>query len=97
MRRQSKPRARPGSAAADPAPGDATGSPRARAASARLDRVRREGDWEAWLAFYLEGVRLTADGAVSTDKGLADMFRVDRSRIELSGRRPDRPCACTRR
>ena len=31
-----------------------------------LDRVRCDGDWEAWLAFFLDGVRLTAAGAVST-------------------------------
>ncbi|MBE0546601.1 MAG: Fic family protein, partial [Rubrivivax sp.] len=29
-----------------------------------LDRVRREGDWEAWLEFFLAGVRQTAEGAV---------------------------------
>jgi len=52
-----------------------------------LDRVRRDGDWEAWLAFFLEGVRLTADGAVSTAQRLTEMFRVDRSRIEPKGRR----------
>lgn len=52
-----------------------------------LDRVRREGDWEAWLAFFFEGVRLTAEGAVSTAQRLAEMFRVDRSRIEPKGRR----------
>ena len=27
-----------------------------------LDEVRRTGDWEAWLAFFLEGVRETAEG-----------------------------------
>ena len=27
-----------------------------------LDEVRRTGDWEAWLAFFLEGVRETAGG-----------------------------------
>lgn len=52
-----------------------------------LDRVRRDGDWEAWLAFFIEGVRLTADGAVSTAQRLAEMFREDRSRIEPKGRR----------
>src|SRR5262249_25074616 len=26
---------------------------------ALLDTVRRDGDWEAWLAFFLEGVRVT--------------------------------------
>lgn len=27
-----------------------------------LNVVRREGDWEAWLAFFLEGVAVTAEG-----------------------------------
>ena len=31
-----------------------------------LDRVRREGDWEAWLDFFLDGVRSTAEAAVAT-------------------------------
>ena len=54
---------------------------------ALLDRVRREGDWEAWLAFFLEGIRLTADGAVDTAHRLASVFRDDRGRIEAAGRR----------
>lgn len=52
-----------------------------------LDRVRREGDWEAWIAFFLEGVRHTAESAVSTAQGLAELFRADRTRIEARGRR----------
>ena len=52
-----------------------------------LDRVRRDGDWEAWLAFFLEGVKQVAEGAVSTAERLAEMFRVDRSRVEGVGRR----------
>jgi Fic family protein len=52
-----------------------------------LDRVRREGDWEAWLAFFLEGVMVVAEGAVSTAEQLGEMFRMDRSRIEGAGRR----------
>jgi Fic family protein len=52
-----------------------------------LDQVRRTGDWEAWLVFFLEGVRQTADGAVSTAQGLAEMFQADRTRIEAGGRR----------
>ncbi len=52
-----------------------------------LDRVRREGDWEAWLDFFLEGVRVTADGAVATARRLAGMFQDDRRRIEPMGRR----------
>jgi Fic family protein len=54
---------------------------------ALLDRVRRDGDWEAWLAFFLEGVRLTAEGAVRAAQRLAEMFRDDRSRIVPKGRR----------
>jgi Fic family protein len=54
---------------------------------ALLDSVRREGDWEAWLAFFLEGVRTTAEGAVSTAQELAKMFSRDRSNIETKGRR----------
>jgi len=54
---------------------------------ALLDRVRREGDWEAWLAFFLDGVRETAEGAVSTAQRLAAMFQDDRRQIEPAGRR----------
>ncbi len=52
-----------------------------------LDRVRRDGDWESWLAFFLEGVRQAAEGAVSTAERLGGMFRTDRSRVEGAGRR----------
>jgi Fic family protein len=52
-----------------------------------LDRVRREGDWESWLLFFLEGVRETADGAVGTARRLATMFQDDRRQIEPAGRR----------
>ena len=52
-----------------------------------LDRVRRDGDWEAWLAFFLEGVKQVAEGAISTAERLGEMFRADRTRVEGSGRR----------
>src|SRR3989338_8921371 len=51
-----------------------------------LDEVRRTGDWEAWLAFFLEGVRQTADGAVSTARRLVELFQRDRDRIQEGGR-----------
>ena len=54
---------------------------------ALLDAVRRDGDWEAWLAFFLEGVRQTAEGAVSTVRRLVALFQEDRGRIAPSGRR----------
>ena len=52
-----------------------------------LNHVRRTGDWEAWLAFFLEGVRLTSEGAVSTAQRLSHMFQNDRNRIEQAGGR----------
>jgi Fic family protein len=52
-----------------------------------LDGVRREGDWEAWLSFFLEGVKVTAEGAVETAHRLAALFAEDRARIEPRGRR----------
>ncbi len=54
---------------------------------ALLDLVRREGDWEAWLSFFLQGVRETADSAVETAQRLATTFRDDRAKIEPKGRR----------
>jgi len=54
---------------------------------ALLDRVRRDGDWEAWLEFFLEGVRVTAVGAVETAHRLVAMFADDRRKIEATGRR----------
>ena len=52
-----------------------------------LDRVRREGDWEAWLAFFLEGVSQVSTDAVATVERLERMFRADRAAIEATGRR----------
>ena len=52
-----------------------------------LDEVRRTGDWEAWLAFFLKGVRETAEGAVATSTRLTDLFKTNTARIEELGRR----------
>jgi Fic family protein len=52
-----------------------------------LDRVRQAGDWERWLAYFLDGVRETAQGAVSTSVRLSQMFESDRSRVQQTGRR----------
>ncbi len=52
-----------------------------------LDRVRRDGDWEAWLQFFFEGVKEVAEGAVSTAGRLSDLFQQDRTRIQKLGRR----------
>ena len=52
-----------------------------------LDRVRRNGDWERWLSFFLDGVRETAEGAVAASLRLTQLFESDRARIQQTGRR----------
>jgi Fic family protein len=52
-----------------------------------LDEVRRTGDWETWLSFFVQGVRQTAEGAVATAEKLSDVFKEDRAAIEPKGRR----------
>lgn len=52
----------------------------------RLDAVRREGEWEAWLDFFLEGVAATAESAVSTAHRLLALFRDDAARVQTLGR-----------
>jgi Fic family protein len=51
-----------------------------------LTRVREEGDWEAWLDFFLEGVELTATAVVETTLQLLELFGKDRLQVEQSGR-----------
>jgi Fic family protein len=52
----------------------------------RLDLVRSDGDWEAWLHFFLDGIRQTADGAVGTARRLTGLFEEDRGRVQAKGR-----------
>ena len=51
-----------------------------------LNDVRKNGDWEAWLAFFLDGVTQTAEGAVSTAQRLLSLFQEDQVRIQQMGR-----------
>jgi len=53
-----------------------------------LDRVRLEGDWEAWLDFFLEGVEQTAQNAVQTAQRLVSLFEQDRRKIQEHISRP---------
>jgi Fic family protein len=46
-----------------------------------LQKVRFEGDWEAWIEFFLIGVRETADQACATAVAVRDLFELDGSRI----------------
>ena len=52
-----------------------------------LNQARHTGDWEKWLAFFLEGVRSTATGAVETARRLSRLFASDRAALEQQGRR----------
>ncbi len=51
-----------------------------------LDVVRTDGDWEAWLSFFLDGVHSTATAAVDTANRLLAMFREDTARVQALGR-----------
>ena len=52
-----------------------------------LADTRRTGDWEAWLRFFLEGVREVAEAGVATARSVSETIRDDRSRIGRLGRR----------
>jgi Fic family protein len=52
-----------------------------------LQGVRLHGDWEAWLTFFLQGVKEVAEDSIATAERLGEMFRADRVRIEGAGRR----------
>ncbi len=51
-----------------------------------LDQARTEGDWEAWLDFFLEGVEQTATNAVETAKRLLSLFQKDEQVIQQAQR-----------
>lgn len=51
-----------------------------------LDTVRAQGDWEAWVDFFLEGVEETALGAVQTARRLVALFEADTRRTQERGR-----------
>lgn len=53
----------------------------------RLDRVRRDGDWEAWVEFFVKGVAETAESGTNTTHRLPAIAEEDRPRIQRIGRR----------
>jgi len=52
----------------------------------QLDQVRRDGDWEGWLEFFLEGVVSTADQAVQTARRLLRLFEQSLRVVQSLGR-----------
>jgi len=51
-----------------------------------LQKVRLEGDWEAWLDFFFQGVTETSNSAVSTVQSLLHLFADDRKQIQANGK-----------
>ncbi len=52
-----------------------------------LEEVRKTGDWEKWLDFFLEGVRTTSESAVATAQRLTAMVDKDRDTVQRNGQR----------
>ena len=50
----------------------------------RLEAVRTKGDWEGWLAYFLEGVAVVAEEAVALIGALFDLLEKDRRRYLAS-------------
>ena len=51
----------------------------------RLDAVRRDGDWEGWLDFFLDGVATIAEEAVASARDLFALVSADRARLLQGG------------
>jgi Fic family protein len=47
-----------------------------------LDLVRHEGDWEAWIEFFLTGVGQTASNAFDTAQRLLALFKADEAKLQ---------------
>lgn len=48
---------------------------------AHLQNLRQTGDWEAWLSFFLTGVKETAEDASFTTRRLWNIFREDHEKL----------------
>lgn len=51
-----------------------------------LQRVRTDGDWEAWVLFFLQGILDTAEQATTSAKAILQLLERDREKIEQLGR-----------
>jgi Fic family protein len=47
-----------------------------------LQRVRKEGDWESWLSFFLDGVYETAQQGTESAQQILKLFSQDRDAIQ---------------
>ena len=51
-----------------------------------LNGVRKDGDWENWIKFFLEGVIETANDAKTTLIAIQNIFSADSEKIKTLGR-----------
>ncbi|UPG95095.1 Fic family protein [Luteibacter aegosomatissinici] len=51
----------------------------------RLTAVRRDGDWEGWVSFFLEGVEAAAEDAQRNIVAIAALIAEDRKRLLANG------------
>lgn len=51
-----------------------------------MHSAREEGDWEAWIAFLVRGVRETANQAAQTARRLVQLFNEDHAQTLRLGR-----------
>jgi cell filamentation protein, protein adenylyltransferase len=51
-----------------------------------LTRIRANGEWEEWLAFYLAGVEEVARESLETSESLVKLFSSDREKISAMGK-----------
>jgi Fic family protein len=52
----------------------------------RLNETRESEGWAAWLDFFLQGVRDTANQAARTAGNIDKLFNADKEKIERFGR-----------
>ncbi len=52
-----------------------------------LQEVREQGAWEAWLEFFLDGVKETANQAFESATKIVTLFKTDRERIAAGAER----------
>lgn len=50
-----------------------------------LQEVRENGNWEAWIEFFLDGVTETANQAFDEAMAIVNLFKQDRDRIPKNG------------
>jgi Fic family protein len=55
----------------------------------RLTAVRRDGDWEGWLRFFLRGVAVTADEATGTAEHIFELRERHRTQVIEAGAGPN--------